>query len=216
MKPHGGPSRDDGSIFSSMTNPAVMSVGGMHCGPLLTVVGSVIRRRRRGHEDLRSSASTDGVSVTQAKEAVSGGGRVSRSPSGRLSWRRGEWCSTGSSNSALGSSGKDVNGDRAGSSRSYTPWGGGDSPLWVTEESVGSFEGATATVTATATAVKEAATSRDKVWSSSEEAVAGEGRDAGMEDMVVSDQDVVGDDGDGQKLGGIRIGADLMGDLRKR
>lgn len=218
MEPRGRPPRGDSSIVSSTTIPVVMSAGGMHCGPLLTTVGSVIGRRRRSQDNLRGSASTDGVSITQAKEAVSGGRRGSSSPSGRLSWRRGEWCSNGSSSSAFGSGGKGVNGDRTGSSRSYTPWGGGDSPLWVTGESVGSFGGATATaaVTSTAAAVEEEATSREKVWSSSEEADAGGGQDEGMVDVVVSDQDMVDDDGEGQKLGGIRIGADLVGDLKKR
>ena len=37
-----------------------------------------------------------------------------------------------------------------------------------------------------------------------------------MEDVIVSDQDVVDGYGEGRKLGGIMFGADLMGDLRKR
>lgn len=78
-----------------------------------------------------------------------------------------------------------------------------------------SFGVATPGVTVTAAAV-EAAKSYEKIWSSSEEAAAGGGRCEGMGDVIVTDQDVVDDYGEGRKLGGITFGEDLMGDLRKR
>ena len=208
--------------------------GNSGTGPLLTAVRSVLRRRR-GKEALGDNAPDARVS-TKAFTAARGGVSGS-SIRERLSWRRGEWSSSNSNSN----DGSPINGERGGAgdvsksyapwseisagerddagdvSRSYAPWSeinagerggaGDDSRSYAPWSEINVPLSATRESTPSAGAPTGLERARDSSG--------GKGEVEGAEEAwAVSDGPVEGDEG--RTRGGIKIGADLMEDVRRR